>query len=330
MSYEATGSFAHCKNGYELLKKCPHTKKFALTVLHHHDRWAGPNESGLRQSDIPLHSRIICLADRTDVLIHPKEYILHQKYDIIKTIQNDSGAYFDPQVVEAFNRLAERESFWLDITSLGREGLLSCYKPTDIVNLNYGELEGIAGLLAHIVDSKSVFTLQHSKRVSRVAEALAKRSKFSPLECEVMKIAGLLHDLGKLSIPDEILDKPDKLTRDEYEIIKRHVYYTHVILGKIKGFETINKWASLHHERLDGRGYPFHVKEDVFPLGSRIMAVSDVFTAIAEDRPYRKGYPPEKICEVLNKCVSEKALDGDIVKIVTENINEFCKLLVVE
>jgi len=229
-------------------------------------------------------------------------------------------------VVAAFNQIGRLESFWLDLTTKHTEDLLRNYKFTENIKLNYDELEHIAEIFAHIVDSKSKFTKEHSRRVSRIANALARKLKFSPLECEMIKVAGLLHDLGKLAIPDELLDKPDKLSDDEFEIMKRHTYFTNLILNKVRGLDIIAKWAAFHHERLDGSGYPFHTKGEIIPLGARILAVSDVFTALTEDRPYRKGYTKEVMHNILNKYASEGALDSGVVNIVTENIDEFYKL----
>lgn len=197
--------------------------------------------------------------------------------------------------MDTFNQLARFESFWLDLTARQSEDLLRQYKFKESIKLDYHELAQIAEIFAQVVDSKSAFTLAHSRRVAEVASLLAKKFMFSPLECEIVKISGLLHDLGKLAVPDGILDKPDKLTNDETEIIKHHTYFTSLILNKVNGLETIAQWASFHHEKLDGNGYPFHTKGEVIPLGSRVLAVSDIFTALAEDRPYRKGFAKEKI-----------------------------------
>ena len=324
--FEAHEDFLHCKRGNEILKKCSYTERLANIILHHHDKWAGPNETGITGNMIPICSRIIFIADRIDILIRPREYILHQKAEILNTVNKNSGTYFDPQVVAAFNQIGRLESFWLDLTTKHTEDLLRNYKFTENIKLNYDELEHIAEIFAHIVDSKSKFTKEHSRRVSRIANALARKLKFSPLECEMIKVAGLLHDLGKLAIPDELLDKPDKLSDDEFEIMKRHTYFTNLILNKVRGLDIIAKWAAFHHERLDGSGYPFHTKGEIIPLGARILAVSDVFTALTEDRPYRKGYTKEVMHNILNKYASEGALDSGVVNIVTENIDEFYKL----
>lgn len=325
--FEAHEDFLHCKRGYEILKKCSYTERLSNIILHHHDKWAGPNESGATGNIIPICSRIIYIADRIDVLIRPREYILHQKTEIVNTVNKYSGIYFDPQVVAAFNQIARLESFWLDLTTKHTEDLLQNYKFKENIKLDYDELGHIAEIFAHIVDSKSKFTLEHSHRVAMIANALARKLKFSPFECEIIKVAGLLHDLGKLAIPDEILDKSDKLSDDEFEIMKRHTYFTNLILKKVRGLDTIAQWAAFHHERLDGSGYPFHTKGEIIPLGARILAVSDVFTALTEDRPYRKGYTKEVMGEILNKYVSVGALDNSVVNIAVENIDKFYELI---
>ncbi|WP_164931930.1 HD domain-containing phosphohydrolase [Janthinobacterium sp. 17J80-10] len=124
-------------------------------------------------------------------------------------------------------------------------------------------------------------------------------------------IAGYLHDIGKLSVPVVLLDKPGKLAPDEMQLIRQHPYYTHQILSAVPGLETVCAWAAFHHERLDGTGYPFRPRH--LPLEARIVAVADVFTAITEDRPYRPGMPKEACLSILYKMVCEGALDGDIV-----------------
>lgn len=134
-----------------------------------------------------------------------------------------------------------------------------------------------------------------------------------------MLIAGYLHDLGKLAIDNKILEKPDNLETDEFNTIRAHTYYTYILLDKIQQFDVIKMWAAYHHERLDGKGYPFHISGENLPLGSRIMAVSDVFTAITEDRPYRKAMSREQATKVLNDMVEDGALDGNVVKMVTDN-----------
>ena len=137
-----------------------------------------------------------------------------------------------------------------------------------------------------------------------------------------MLVAGFLHDLGKVAVPNSILDKPGKLEPEEFDVIRAHTYYTYQILSTIGGFEDIVSWASFHHERLDGKGYPFHVSGDELSLGSRIMCVADVFTAVTENRPYRQGTPRDETMPILRNLVKSGSLDGSIVGVVEEDYGE--------
>ncbi|MFA6612534.1 MAG: HD domain-containing phosphohydrolase, partial [Dehalococcoidales bacterium] len=133
--------------------------------------------------------------------------------------------------------------------------------------------------------------------------------------------AGLLHDLGKLAVPTEILEKEGKLTADDFAIMRSHTYHTYRALEPIKPLKTVNEWASFHHERLDGNGYPFHITGPQLSLGSRIMAVADVSTALLEDRPYRAGMAQDEATRILER-MSKDAIDGDIVNILKANFEE--------
>ncbi len=161
--------------------------------------------------------------------------------------------------------------------------------------------------------------LPHSAGVAKTAEKIAEIMGFSPNECKKMRVAGYLHDLGKLVIRDEILEKPGKLAPEEYCEMKSHTYNTFQLLSLIPQFQEINAWASYHHERLDGSGYPFHLKGEGLPLGSRIVAVADVFTALKEDRPYRKGMDDDAAKKVLWDMAVGGALDAKVISVLFDH-----------
>jgi HD-GYP domain-containing protein (c-di-GMP phosphodiesterase class II) len=189
------------------------------------------------------------------------------------------------------------------------------------------DLEGlleIAVLCSHVIDFKSAFTSTHSAGVAASSQALAHCAGFSGLECRQMLIAGYLHDLGKVAVPSEVLDKPAGLTADEYGVIRSHTYYTRRILEGIPGLGVITDWAASHHERLDGAGYPYHTADGEISLGARLLAVADVFTALTEDRPYRNGMPGQHALEVLTRMAEEGRLDPGAVSLLGgnyENVN---------
>jgi HD-GYP domain-containing protein (c-di-GMP phosphodiesterase class II) len=117
-----------------------------------------------------------------------------------------------------------------------------------------------------------------------------------------------------------ILNKPGGLDAGERNVIRSHTFYTYRLLQAIKGFETINIWASFHHEKLNGNGYPFHLNGDSIPLGARIMAVADIFTAITEDRPYRKGMTLEEAVSVLSAMTKDESICPYVVSILMDNL----------
>jgi HD-GYP domain-containing protein (c-di-GMP phosphodiesterase class II) len=177
----------------------------------------------------------------------------------------------------------------------------------------------VTRLMSRLIDFRSPFTAMHSAGVAASARELATLYGMSEENCLKMEIAGNLHDVGKLRVPNEILEKPGKLTDREFRIIKEHPYYTRLILMNLRGLEDIIAWASYHHEKLNGSGYPFHFAEDRLDIGSQIMAVADIFSAIAEDRPYRKPMSREQAMKVLWENVEKGAISGEIVALLDKN-----------
>lgn len=314
--------YNHAETGYMLLRDCPQLDILAEPIRHHHDRWDGANPSGLSGRDIPLLSRILLLADRLEILISDEEYIFDQQKRIIDTLAELSGTYFDPELFMALQATAKHESFWLDLVN--RDYYQNIFTNDDAygrLQFNIDDVVNIAEIFATIIDQTSRFTARHSRRVSAVAAFLAQVKGYSGEEVKMMRIAGLLHDLGKLSIPNAILESEKKLTPHDFALIKQHTYYTYRILERIDGFDMIAEWAAYHHETLDGKGYPFHIPEAKLRLGSRIMAVADVFTALTEERPYRQAaFSPQQAIQIMQGMVDKHKLDGRICQDLFANI----------
>lgn len=212
-------------------------------------------------SPVPESSHLIHLADRTAVLFRKYEPALGQIPRIRASIRERSGSWFVPAFVDALERLCDRDYIWMET-----------------IDTEIREFLDFSRLVCRIIDFKSEFTATHSSGVAAVGKSLASVVGFSRQECLTFEIAAYLHDLGKLAIPSEILDKQDRLTEAEWSVMRTHAYYTYQILNPIEVLKLFASWSSLHQERIDGSGHPFHVDEDDLPLRARLMAVADVFT----------------------------------------------------
>jgi putative nucleotidyltransferase with HDIG domain len=182
--------------------------------------------------------------------------------------------------------------------------------------LGMDELLEFAELIAQIIDFRSRFTATHSKGVAATSAFLAKRLGFDAEMQKFVYLAGLLHDLGKLAVPSEIIEKAGPLDEIEMEVMRRHTVVSDQLLREIPGFGELADMVSCHHERLDGSGYPFRYTGDRLNLPCRIMAVADIFTAITEDRPYRKGMDRERSLSVLEELAAGELIDPAVVFVV--------------
>jgi len=319
--FETEGIFNHEKIGYSLIRKFKPLSDAATLIRFHHVKWNGGAGIESQEIQVPIGSHILHLADRIAVLINKEQEVLGQVKTITERVLEQSDKMFKPELVEAFKNLSIMEYFWLDAASPTVGTIIHHKMRPSEIELDIKGLIELARLFAYIIDFRSPFTANHSSGVTATAEVLAKLADFSERECEMMKAAGYLHDLGKLAVPREILEKPDSLNKDEFNVMQSHVYYTYRVLERIDDLDAINTWAAFHHERLDGKGYPFHLKADELPLGSRIMAVADVFTAITEDRSYRKGMSAENALHVLRQ-MANSALDPQMVSLLIHNFDE--------
>ncbi|KNZ41243.1 HD domain-containing phosphohydrolase [Acetobacterium bakii] len=313
LKFEVLNPHKHAKIGWMLLKDYREFHEIAKIIKFHHVDWDHGNGLKKDGEDVLLESHLIHLADRIATLISKEDKIIDQIDVIYNRIKAASGTKFCPDYVNAFKRLKEKEYFWYDLESIanGRnyyKKIIFKYQP-----VNMDELIGIAKLFARIIDFRSNFTAVHSEGVSAVAKRLAQHSNCDEMTCKKIQVAGYVHDLGKLMVPTEILEKPGKLTVKEFSLVKGHAYHTYVLLDRIKGLEDIKEYASMHHERLDGTGYPFKLKGKDLSLGARIMAVADIFTALSENRPYRKGMEKDAVIKILQLMSVEKKIDEKIV-----------------
>ena len=178
---------------------------------------------------------------------------------------------------------------------------MSHWEPAELVlRADDARIDRIAEAFARVIDAKSPFTASHSVRVAEIAVGIGSVLGFEPVVLRDLRRAGLLHDIGKLAISNLILDKPGKLTDEEFTTVKEHPAYSLRILERAPIFAAIADLAANHHERIDGTGYPRHLGGDELDMPVRVLAVADVYEALTADRPYRGPLPAEKALDIVS------------------------------
>lgn len=326
---EWDGAEAHAIRGAEYLSACPPLAQLAPEVRYHHTRWEQLLLLPLDQRT-RMRANLLFLTDRIDVLQFPylnSEQILTAAPNIVARLKGFSGSLFAPELLDAFTRIAKSQAFWLAMEpDYLDEDLRTLGQALPLVALNYPSQRELARLFSRVVDAKSPYTEQHSERVALIARQLAADFNISGQELEQVEIAGLLHDIGKLRVSEDIIDKPGKLTVDEQASMQRHSYDTYRILQRVFAHSKIPTWAGFHHENLRGEGYPFKTSGVSQDLECRIISVADIFQALAQSRPYRKSMDLQYILDDLQHRVSLGELDATVVDKLAEHAADYYHL----
>ena len=311
----------YARIGADMIRDLPDFEEIAAVIEHCQTDWKTLAEVAARLDCLrgARYAAVIHLGDFVSTCLNPDRRVLSQVPRICRLVEKHRGTEFMPEAVDALLQLKDIEMIWLD----------AAYNPNflmvftgDFHQISLQKAAELTRLISRIIDYRSAFTAMHSAGVAASARELARLSGMSETDCLKMEIAGNLHDVGKLVVPRAILEKNGKLDDEEFSIIREHPYYTRLILMDMDGFEDIANWAGFHHEKLNGKGYPFHFGRDELDLGSRIMAVADIFSAITEDRPYRKGMPREKVIEVLRENAARETIDAELVELLIAHYDE--------
>ncbi|PWW03347.1 putative nucleotidyltransferase with HDIG domain [Hoeflea marina] len=287
-----------CHRGADIAGKMRFSSLVQDGIRSLDEHWDGSGKpEGLGGDAIPLNANIALLAQVADVFHH------EQGQDAaLAEIKARSGSWFDPALVEAFIRAQADPEFW---RVLGGDELearvfaMAAGQEQDIVDEDY--LDDIAAAFSDIVDAKSPFTADHSNRVTLYTDMIAEEMGLSDPHRRWLRRAALLHDIGKLAVSNQILDKPDKLDEKEWKSVRSHSLMSERILERAAAFADIAPVAGAHHERLDGKGYPYGLSGDEICLEARILTVADVFDALSAERPYRAAMPIAQALAILDK-----------------------------
>lgn len=304
---------SHCISGEQFVRVLPFYKLAEDAILYHHEEADGNGAFGLRGDEVPLGAQFVHMADVIDVKFGLNEVDQKKFEEIQNWMDQQKGHLFTAACIDIWKQSIDFD--YLEKCSHGKyKQTFSEINPEKMIDIPIDLFRKMTALFAEITDYKSPFTKRHSMGIAEKAETMGHYYGLDEETCSCLYMAGALHDIGKLMISDQILEKPGKLSDEEYEKIQNHAMGTYKMLSNIKGLEEITRWAALHHEKLDGSGYPFGLKGEDLGKMERLLACLDIYQALREDRPYKAGFSHEKTMGILMEMGKKNKLDADIVK----------------
>ena len=298
---------SRCTRGADIARSLRFSEAVCEGIYRLDEHWDGSGRPGrLAGKRIPMIAQIALLSQIADVF-----HTHAGQHAAIDEVQRRCGTWLDPDLCAAFARVAAQPGFWADLASPMIDARLQTLAPAgDSVAVDDDYLDAIAAAFGQVIDAKSPFTAGHSTRVAQLAVKIGEVMGMLPARRRWLYRAALLHDVGKLSVSNAILDKPGSLNDREWESMRGHASHTQTILGRISVLADIAPIAAAHHERLDGTGYPLKLDDAAITRETRIITLCDFYDALTSDRPYRAAMSHDEALAIMT-AESGKAIDPD-------------------
>lgn len=273
------------------------------------ERWDGNGPLGLAEDAVALPGRVGEIATQVVLFLDTAG-----PEAALTMVAERAGGWFDPDVAATFRKAGP--GLLADLVAADPWQTLLEAEPAPVAHIAESDLDRVARCFADMVDLKSSYTVGHSSEVAELAETAARSLGLSDGDVVTLRRAALLHDLGRVGVSSGIWDKRGPLTRAEWEQVRLHPYHTERILSCSPALAPLGRIAGLHHERLDGSGYPHGVSASAIPLPARILAAADALQTATQDRPHRRAGTAEQAAEHLAAEAAAGRLDVDCVTAV--------------
>lgn len=303
---------ARCERGAQIAVALGFPKRTAEAIGHVDEHWCGLGHPvGLAGDEIPILSRVLLVSQTFEAY-----WSEHGLKASLAMINARSGRWFDPSLVARIVAWKHDRGWWATLADRDKldESVIAMEPGGAPILATDDRLDATAFAFAAVIDAKTPFTYRHSSNVAKYAVGIATAMGADGMLLRDVLRAGLLHDVGKLGVSNRILDKPGRLTDEEREEVKKHPRWTWQILERVSAFEHFAAASSHHHERLDGKGYPWGLTGDRLDFTARVLAIADVYEALTADRPYREGLPISKVMDIMGPDRAT-AFDGELLDV---------------
>lgn len=301
----------HCRSGERCTQMLPFGPIVRGAVLYHHENADGTGPLGKTAGETPLPARIIHIADTADAMMDLSWVDTRKQTWLHQWLGEKSGTLFDADLAARFGKITDGLA-WSMLRNEKIDLTLHRLLPGTQMECTPAQLMDFAAVFAAITDYKSHFTRSHSMGIADKALHMARCYGADEALAAQLYFAGALHDIGKLVVDRDVLEKPARLTDAEYRHIQTHAYYTYQILSAIPGLEDVTRWASRHHEKLDGSGYPFGLTGNQLDRWDRLLACLDIYQALTEDRSYKRSMTHGDAVCILRQLAAAGKLDAGI------------------
>ena len=305
---------ARCERGAQIARKVGLNEATAQAIFSLDEHWNGAGYPEHRKGEeISVLARIMNVSQTLEVFVSQRS-----PAEAVETVSERSGTWFDPEIARVVRSLKKDDQLWEKARAEDARQHVLEMEPGAAMAASPERIDSLCDAFAEIIDTKSPFTYNHSLGVAHAALEIANGLGLAAQTVTMVRRAALLHDIGKLSVSNAILEKPAKLTDTEWQVMKMHPVYTRAIVRMISGFEQLAFVAAAHHERLDGKGYPDGLIASQLPLTARILCVADVYQALTEKRPYREPMAKQAVFALMEEDAPNR-LDPQCLDVLKHN-----------